>query len=715
MSVKELQSYIGEANIADKFKEESLIALGSRVRRQYDEDLDSMSDWNESIKKGLDLMRMEYSTRSTPWPGASNYKDSLLTRAAVQFGDKAALELLRGKDLVTAAVIGKDPEGEKKKRCDRVTTFMNYQVNYDMNDWRDEQEKVFYIVPNSGVVFKKTVFEPEEGAPESHTIQYPDFVVNQATKSMNKCRSFSQNLDFSKDEINERVANGLWLDPEIYGEENEIDIKGDTGSNEEVGVINPEDNPDLFVEQQTFFDLDGDGREEPYIVTFHYSSKKIVRIVARFDEKSIMVKHEGVITPLPEVLKAMQQAQDESFGGKMGMSLLGITPEDVNADKLELVRIKPFQNVTKYGFIPSLDGTFLELGYAHLLGGIVQSLNATTNQLNDAGTLANLGGGYLSKEFRKSMGIDSRRIGQWKYTDVPAEKFAKGMFPNPSQEPSQVLFQLNEKMHERGEQFLAVADISGKIDPQTAPTTALAIIQEGMVPTSALFKRILNATSKEFKNLYRLNKLTLSSYKYQRILDDEAANVETDFIDDAFDIKPTANAEMSSKMHRIQTATIELEQFDRVLQAGGNPVPIVRNFFDAIGSDIVDQIFPEEGMNPQQAAQMEELKKATDLQNQIQKQQLEILSREQDRLDAETKSKIDKTVQEMQNMQVEMFETMSKTILNGEKAETEQVKNQIDLYTADFKVKLDVLTAIGAEHDRNIAQSNALNPRPTLQ
>ena len=236
-----------------------------------------------------------------------------------------------------------------------------------------------------------------------------------------------------------------------------------------------------------------------------------------------------------------------------------------------------------------------------------------------------------------------------------------------------------------------------------------------MVPTSALFKRILNATSKEFKNLYRLNKLTLSSYKYQRILDDEAANVETDFIDDAFDIKPTANAEMSSKMHRIQTATIELEQFDRVLQAGGNPVPIVRNFFDAIGSDIVDQIFPEEGMNPQQAAQMEELKKATDLQNQIQKQQLEILSREQDRLDAETKSKIDKTVQEMQNMQVEMFETMSKTILNGEKAETEQVKNQIDLYTADFKVKLDVLTAIGAEHDRNIAQSNALNPRPTLQ
>ena len=53
MSVKELQSYIGEANIADKFKEETLIALGSRVRRQYDEDLDSMSDWNESLKKGL--------------------------------------------------------------------------------------------------------------------------------------------------------------------------------------------------------------------------------------------------------------------------------------------------------------------------------------------------------------------------------------------------------------------------------------------------------------------------------------------------------------------------------------------------------------------------------------------------------------------------------------------------------------------------------------
>jgi chaperonin GroES len=690
MSIKTLVSYIGEANIADQVDDDTLVAIGQRVARQYQEDLSSMDSWLESVKNGVELMRQEWNTKSTPWEGASNYKDPLLTQASIQFGDKAVLEILRGKDLISSEIVGKDPEGQKKARSERVVEAMNYQVNHDMNKWRKKQERLLYTLPNTGTMFKKTVYDPIEQIAESHIIQYPDFVVNQATEDMEECRSFSQVLDVSDNEIEVRVRSGRWLELKAQIDKGQqIDKEGDTRSNEQQGVIDTIDNPDKFIEQQTFFDLDDDGYEEPYVVTIHERSQQVVRIVARFDEKSIMVKMDDHVMALPEALQMRESEEVEGFGGGQLMSLLGLAQPETDPDSLELLKIVPFQHITKYGFIPAPDGTFLDLGYSHLLGSIVQSINTSTNQLTDAGTLANVGGGLLSKEFRKSMGINKMKTGQYIKTEVTAEKMAKGVFPNPSKEPSQTLFALNQQMRQKGGEFLAITDISGRINAQTAPTTALAIIQESMIPTSALFKRILDAESEEFQVLFRINQRTFSEQKYQQILDDEQANAKQDFNSEGIDIVPTANAEMSSKMHRIQVAELELQQFPLVLQTGGNPVPIVKSYFESIGSTLISQIFPEEGsMSPAEQQQLQKMQQAQELQNQIQQQQLEILTREQDRLDADTQKKIEKMDEEIDNIAASTIERFASAAEKAEKAETEALKNQITTYSqqlvADF-------------------------------
>ena len=708
MSIKQIRNFIGKVNIAEDLDDDVLIEIGERVCRQFEEDDKSMEDWNKSVEEGLKLMKQEFRSN----PGKSNYKDPLLTEASIAFGDKASLELLRHKDLVSFEIIGNDPDNAKKDTSKRVTQFMNYQINHDMNKWRRTQSRAFYGLANIGTLFKKTVFDPMEQKAESHVIQYPDFVVNQATRSMDTCRSFSHILpDINKNTIEARIRAGLWLDLEDTEDiQNEED--GDKGSNEAEGVIDTFDNPEKFVEQQTFYDLDEDGYEEPYIVTVHLATRKVVRMVARFDEQSIMVKKNDQIMTLPEAIDANKKQDVSLFGGQKFMSLVGLQEPQENLKGLNLVSIKPFQAITKYGIIPSPDGTFLDFGYAHLLGAITQAINSTTNQLNDAGTRANLGGGFLSKEFRKLMGTVRMQPGEYKKTDVPAEKMAKGIFPNPSPEPSPTLFALNEKMQTRGKEFLALADISGRIDAQTAPTTALAIIQEAMIPTSALFKRILDATSDEFEVLFRLNKTTLSNLKYQTVLDLPQVSVEQDFNDNTMDMVPTANAEMSSKMQRIQTAQLEIEMVPLVLQAGGNPVPIIKNYFESIGSTVLDQIFPEEGsMSPAEQQQLQKMQEAQDLSNQIQQQQLEILSREQDRLDADTQAKVQKVGKEIEKMQTEMVKNITAAMLNAEKAESEQVSNHVNLYTSGLRGQLDILTAIGAEDDRrNIAQSNALNP-----
>jgi hypothetical protein len=149
----------------------------------------------------------------------------------------------------------------------------------------------------------------------------------------------------------------------------------------------------------------------------------------------------------------------------------------------------------------------------------------------------------------------------------------------------------------------------------------------------------------------------------------------------------------------MQLSLAEMEQIPSVIQAGGNPTPIVKNFYERIGSDNVDEIFPEKPTD----AQAEEMARFTEVQQQqnaLAEQQLEtsrlqteILGREQDRLDAETKMKIQETIGKLEKMR-------SESILNLEKAETEETKNQISAYTAELNGTISMLTAIGADDVR---------------
>jgi chaperonin GroES len=691
MAIKDLLELIGKQNIAEDIEQDELDILGMRVKRQFDEDWTSMSDWIEGVDEGSKLLKQEFRPKSTPWEGASNFKSPLLSEASIAFGDKASLEILRARNLVKADIIGKDNSGEKKKLADRVTEAMNYQINYQMSDWRKDQKRLLYTLPNVGCAFKRTVYDPLLGQNVSHIIQYPDFAVNQATTSLDKSRAFTQILNIDQNGVIERQASGIWSDIDIYPEE----VEGDEGSNESAGTTDSESNPDRFLEQQCFYDFDKDGIEEPYTVTIHEQTMKVVRVIPRYDERSFVVQAPSKrIMTLVEVLK--QKTKDDVKSGTVSASAL---PDIEDIEGFKLIRINPIQPVTKYGFIPSPDGTFLDLGYSHLLGAITQAVNSTTNQLTDSGTIRNVGGGFLAKGFRKKMGPMRLKPGDWKSTDIKAADLRNGMMPNPNPEPSQVLFALNDKLEQQGRNFAAIVDAGGQIQANTAPTTALAIIQEALISTSALMGRVIDGMSEEFQVMFNLNKRVFDPELYKEILDDQEASAIADFNNESLDIMPTASPEMSSKLQRMQLSVAEMEQLPNVIQAGGNPTPIVKSFFERIGSNNIDEIFPE---NPTDA-QLEEMQRFTQAQEQenaIAKSQLdlnqlqtEILSREQDRLDADTKRKIDETIGQLTRWQAQ-------NILDMEKAETEDTKNKISIYTTQVGATIDTLTAIGADDAR---------------
>ena len=642
---------IPKPNIADMFSEETLMKVGSNVCDGYRADLDSMEEWQGFVKTGLELVKQEKNAKSTPWEGASNFKSPTLMQAALKFSDRASTELLRQEDIVKTSIIGQDSDGQKQKQANRVAEYSNYQLNVEMEEWRDEHEKLLYKLPYDGCGFKKTIFDSRLGRPVSNVILYPNFVVNNDADSITRLRRFSETIELSKNEVLDRQRQGIWLD---------IDISlGDSSDEDDTEEQAEADKLTTFIEQQGFYDLDGDGYEEPYTFVVVKNSNQVVRIIPRFELSDVLVKD-----------KSNQRAAKLSDTLKL----------ESNGDR-EVVRIKPVNTITKYGFLRDPEGGFLDIGYSYLLGAITAAINATTNQLVDAGTMANRQSGWMAKSFRRKMGNSSFKPGEWKQTGISAQDLRNGIVPLPIKEPSGTLFALMQMMVQSSQELSASADLTKALGANAPATTTLALVQEQQQSAGAIILRIYRAMSAEFKKLFVLNSKFLDPAEYQKILDDQEANFESDFDLRKMNIVPVANPEISSKIQRIQQAEAELSKAELVSIAGGNIQPLVKGFFESIGSQNVEEIFPEEDAQMRLQRLLSEnpdlqqlIMGETERMDMLAAAQADALEREEERADLKATTEADKVHAETKKIEADR-------ILTLEKAETEELNNSISTYT----------------------------------
>lgn len=651
--------FVPNPNIAGMFDNDTLMRVGRQVKEGYEADLDSMTDWSELVDFGLELAKQETNARSEPWDGAANFKSPELMKASLKFSDRASTELLRGYEILKTKVIGADPNNQKFDRGERVSEFQNYQLNVEMEGWRDEHEKLIYDIPYTGTVFKKTFFDAQLGRPDSKLIVYPNFAVNQDAESISRLRRFSEIHEFSANEVIERQRQGLWLS----------DAPIDLGAREDEGSSESEsDKITSFIEQQGFFDLDNDGYEEPYTFVIQESTGVVVRIMPRFEPKDVLIKDPASfrVGTLQDLIVLDELSDEDS--------------------SREIVRIEAESNITKYGFLRDPQGGFLDVGYTHLLSALVSGINTTTNQLVDAGTLSNLQGGWLAKGFRRKMGSSSFKPGEWKQTGISAIDLQNGVKPLPFKEPSPTLFQLMQFMIANAQDLAASTDLKVSLGTNSPVGTTLALIDEQMQGTGAIVKRIYRAMSSEFKKLYRLNSKFVDPSQYQEVLDDPNADFAQDFNIRGMDIVPVANPEVATKTQRVIMAQAELSQIQNILFAGGDVRPLIKNFFEIIGSNIVDEVFPEEtpdqilqrllSENPDLQALITGEQERLDL---IAAAQADAVQREQARKDAELFSKISKEESETELNEAKIIKTL-------EEAESEDLNNQVSTYTEAAKI-----------------------------
>jgi len=533
-----IEKFIASTNIAADLKKEQLGAIGQDVVRDFDIDWESCSDWRKQNDEGMKLAKQVAEKKDFPWPGAANIKYPLMTTAAMQFAARAYPEMIQGKDIVKGKVIGKDPTGEKERRAGRISTHMSYQITDEMEEWEEEQDRLFHAIPIVECLLKKSCYDSVKQRNVSYVLWPDEFAVNSKAKSLETARRVTHILKKYKNEIKEQENEGTWLEYDYGDADNE---QGDS------------DSPHDFLEQHRWLDLDEDGYSEPYIVTVHRKTKYVVRIVARYEEKGVV--YEG--------------------------------------DKL--IRIKPNQYFTKYGFIPNPDGSFMDIGFGTLLTPINEALNTSINELLDAGAMHNAGGGFIATGIKIKGGKLNFQLGEWKTIPTLAADLRNGIVPLPIREPSAVLFQLLGLLIEAGKDISSVKDVlmGQKPGENVSAETVLALIEQGMKVFSAIYKRIYRSLTSEFKKLFWLNSKFVDPRAYENILDEEKqVDALQDYNMEDVDVRPVADPNLTLDIQRLTKARALMETLGK--HPSQNIPEILRRYYDALKIPDIDKLFVTE-------------------------------------------------------------------------------------------------------------------------
>lgn len=554
---KKLLRWSDAINIADELDDSKLGEIGQKVINEFKIDENSRSDWVTKTKAAMDLAMQVSIEKQYPWPKAANVIFPLMTTAATQFAARAYPAIVSGRNVVKGVVVGSDagipqlgqngqpiigPDGkpvwqqypgEKRLRAEKIGEHMSWQLLDEQKEWEAETDQLLHVLPICGCVFRKTYFDPGKGRNMSVMVTPFDVSINYNAKAMEIAPRITETIRFYPVEIKEMERAGLFRTLTYTGSPN---ANGDTDAAQD------------FLEQHRYLDLDDDDFPEPYVVTVHKETSRIVRIRARYEANGIHFSHKDH----------------------------------------KIVKIDPIHYYTKYDFLPNPDGGIYGLGFGQLLRPVNEAVNTTLNMLLDSGHLANTGGGFIGKGLSMNTGAMRFTPGEYKMVNVPGSVVKDSIVPLQFPGPSQVLFQLLGLLIESGKEIASIKDVlTGEQNQHNVPaTTTMALIEQGLKQFTAIYKRVHRSLKDELDKLYRLNGLYLPIEQSYQVGDEWKTIRQSDYQKGA-GIEPYSDPTMVSDMQRMAKA-----QF--LLQFANDPMfnglEIRRRVLDAANETQVEQL-----------------------------------------------------------------------------------------------------------------------------
>ena len=498
-------------NLAEDIPEDVLASLASELIAEFDSDVSARKDWIQTYVDGLELLGLKMEERSEPWPGACGVYHPLLTEAVVKFQAETMMETFPAAGPVKTKIIGKETP-EKKDAAERVQEDMNYQLTDVMKEYRPEHERMLWGLGLAGNAFKKVYFDPALDRQVSIYAPAEDVLVPYGASSLADAERITHVMRKNKNDLKRLQHEGFYRDIDL-GEPTQTMDEVEKRIAEKMGFRATQDDRFKLLEMQVDLDLEGyehkDGNKEtgialPYIVTIEKGTTNVLAIRRNWE------------------------------------------PDDETYQKRT--------HFVHYGYIPGFG--FYNFGLVHLIGAFAKSGTSILRQLVDAGTLANLPGGFKTRGLRSKGDDTPISPGEWRDMDVPSGNMRDNIMPLPYKEPSQVLAALLNQIIDEGRKFAGAVELQTSDMSAQAPVgTTLAILERQLKTMSAVQARIHYSMKQEFKLLKNIIRdYTPPTYSYEPEEGGRRAK-QSDY--DMVDIIPVSDpnaATMAQKVVQYQAA-----------------------------------------------------------------------------------------------------------------------------------------------------------------
>jgi len=460
------------ANLAEKLPESSMDELANDLLDAIDRDKEARSLRDKQYEEGIKRTGLgNDAPGGAQFQGASRVVHPILTEVCIDFAARAIKEIFprTGPDAgpVKDRIVGK-PTQEKIDKAKRKSQYMNWQLNEQMPEFRNELEQLLTQVPLGGAQYLKLSWDKRLKRPRPFMVTIDDMYLPYAATSFYTSERKTHRQNVTALEFDRRVASGLYRDIELLPasmpEQTKASQANDKIEGREQFDYYDEDGLreiyEVYAECEINEDKMTKGEISPYIITIDSSSKKILSIYRNWDE------------------------------------------DDTRRVALDWIIEFPF--VPWRGAYP--------IGIIHMIGGLSAGITGALRALMDSAHIQNAQTGLKLKG--GSRGGQSLNIQPTQVIEVEGtpnnDDIRKTFMPLPFPGPSETLYQLLGFLVDaaKGVVRTTFEDISDNPDRLPVGTT-LALIEQGMVVFNAIHARLHDAMGKTLKVLHRLNAVYL--------------------------------------------------------------------------------------------------------------------------------------------------------------------------------------------------------------
>ena len=463
------------ANLAEYIGERELVELVGDLIGDFDSDIASRKDWIQTYVDGLELLGMKIEERTEPWEGACGVYHPILSEALVKFQAETMMSTFPASGPVKTQIIGKETP-EKKEAAERVKDDMNYQLMDVMQEYRPEHERMLWGLGLAGNAFKKVYVDPSLDRQVSMFVPAEDIVVPYGASSIEQAERVTHVMRKTENELRRLQVAGFYRDVDLGTPDNVMD-EVEKKIAEKLGFRATSDDRYKVLEMHVDLDLPGyehkdeDGKPTgialPYVVTIEKGSNTVLSIRRNWE------------------------------------------PDDETHQKR--------QHFVHYGYVPGFG--FYCFGLIHLVGAFAKSGTSILRQLVDAGSLANLPGGFKARGLRVKGDDTPISPGEFRDVDLPSGVIKDNIMTLPYKEPSQVLAGLLNQIIDEGRRFATAGDMKvSDMSAQSPVGTTLAILERTLKVMSAIQARIHYSMKQEFKLLKQIiADYTPEEYSYEPV------------------------------------------------------------------------------------------------------------------------------------------------------------------------------------------------------